>query len=371
MSKHRSIIAVEHDADQEARVTVGPADDQSWFRLFRGLVRTFVWADLGPAAKSVLIVLAESVNDHLRRENGQWLAWPSVPTIAKRAGLAERNVYVALRELESKDLIRKIAPGGGRRQTTYELRPPKPAAPQPDAPAKEPSTAPLTKASGVTRASGVTTATRQPRPARHGTPDSGVSQQRQSNSRLNNSSNSDTSAARGEAFNALREVGVAEPMLSRVAAEHPEKDLLLRIQDWKNRNAAGSKLGVAWLIASIQQKYELHEKTRDNIDRQALAASASANRLRQLELDAAEEKRQQEIDEQVQSLFDSMSDEELAHWKAVVVTEFPSLIRDPERADPRVHERLRRLILGKLSHLVCPAETRSTPSRSAAPGNAR
>lgn len=349
MAKHRSMIAIEHDADQEARVTVGPPDDQSWFRLFRGLVRTLVWANLGSAARSVLIVLAESVNDHLRRENGQWLAWPSVPTIAKRAGLAERNVYVALRELEAKNLIRKIAPGGGRRQTTYELQAPKPV----DLPAERPSASaasPVMIPSGVTKASGVTKSTSQPGPLRHGTPDPAISQQRQSELRLNNSSSSEAS----EAFTALRNVGVAEPMLSRVAAEHPEKELLLRIQDWKNRNAAGSKLGVAWLIASIQQKYNLHEKTRDVIERREQAAAAHANRVRQLELDAAEERRQREIEEQVQALFDAMSDEELAHWKDVVVTEFPSLIKNPERADPRAHERLRRLILGKLAHLVCP-----------------
>lgn len=348
MAKHRSIIAVEHDEGQEARVTVGPPDDQSWFRLFRGIVRTGIWADLGSGARSVLVVLAESVNDNLRRENGQWLAWPSVPTIAKRAGLAERNVYVALRELEAKDLIRKIAPGGGRRQTTYELRAPKAAEKSEPAP---------TLPSGVTKASGVTISTGVPRPPRQVTPDLGVTQQRESISRTNHNSSGEES----KVLVALREAGVAEPTLTRLVTDHEEAEVLLRLEDWKNRKAAGSKLGVAWLIASIQHKYDLHESTHRAAEQRAQATAASAHRLRQLEAEEAEARRQREIEEQVTTMFEAMSDEELDHWKGVVVAEFPSLIKNPERADPRANDRLRRLILGKLAHLVAPPDPVPAP----------
>jgi len=156
---------------------------------------------------------------------------------------------------------------------------------------------------------------------------------------------------------ALADAGVAEPTLSRLVVEHAEDELLLRLRDWKNRTAAGSKLGVAWLIASIRHRYDLHESTREEVERRERDAAATGHRLRALEAEAAEERRQREVDARVTSMFDAMSDEELAHWKGVVVAEFPSLIRDPDRADPRAHDRLRRLILGKLVHLVAPPDS--------------
>jgi len=156
----------------------------------------------------------------------------------------------------------------------------------------------------------------------------------------------------------LARAGVQEPTRSRLAKEIDEPELMLRLKDWENRRKIGAKLGVAWLIASIQQKYDLHESTRAQIDQQSKSEAASAHRIKKLEQQADEDRRQKEIDDQVQRMFDEMSDEELAHWKGVVVAEFPSLIRDPERADPRANERLRRLILGKLCHLVSPPEKR-------------
>ena len=69
-----------------------------------------------------------------------------------------------------------------------------------------------------------------------------------------------------------------------------------------------------------------------------------------------EAQRQREIELQARALFDQMSDEELDHWKGVVIGEFPGIVRNAERADPRANNQLRTLILGKLGHLVAPLE---------------
>lgn len=171
---------------------------------------------------------------------------------------------------------------------------------------------------------------------------------------------SDSSASRARA--GLAEAGVEEPMLSRLAAEHDEPELLLRLEDWWARRAAGSKLGVAWLIASIRDRYELHPSTHAANEKRAAARAADERRRRAAAADEAEARRQRALDARAEALFDAMSDEELAHWKAVVVAEFPALVRNADRADPRAHDGLRRLILAKLIELVCPPEPRGAPA---------
>lgn len=338
MAKHRSVIAIEHDSDQEARVTLAPPETESWFRLFRSIVRNGIWAELGPAARGVLIVLTEAVNDQIRRESGQWLAWPSVPTIAKRAGLADRNVYVGIKELEAKHLVRRMAPGGGRKQSTYELLAPKRIA------TSEADSPTLSLSSGVTKSSGVQRSSGVPGRVRQGSHDEQIRQQRQSVSRLNDSS------IRAQ----LADAGIGEPVLSRLITENTEDELLLRFRDWKTRQKLGSKLGVAWLIASIQQKYELHDHTQREIDGENKAAVVKVNRVRALEKEAEAERALAEIDRQTRAMLGAMSDEELAHWKSVVIAEYPTLFRQPAKVDPATDKRLRTLILGKLAHLVAP-----------------
>jgi hypothetical protein len=57
-------------------------------------------------ARLVLLVIAEHAHDNE--------AWPSIPGIAKRANMTERNVFRALRQLEAlEELV--IKPGGGPR----------------------------------------------------------------------------------------------------------------------------------------------------------------------------------------------------------------------------------------------------------------
>lgn len=334
-------------SEEAVRVTVEPLEspgDLSWFRLFRSVVHSGVWARLTPAAAKVLVVLAECVNDSIRKEQSRWIAWPSIATIGLRAGVERRAAQKAIALLEEHGLVRRCRRRNASRgdySNEYELTPP---TAQPDAQGGAHE-----RAQGRASADAPVPATsRAPGPRSDKRPPRAAARAQQ---RTDQTEYSDDSSIRAR----LVAAGIGEPVLSRLLSTETPEDLLLRLKDWEVRKAAGGKLGVAWLIASIQQKYELHEATRRQLDLARKQAAARDHRVRELQREAEEEARQRAIDAQVQSMFDEMSDEELAHWKNVVVEEFPSLIRNADRADPRTHERLRRLILGKLCHLVSPA----------------
>ncbi len=354
MAKHKTLIAVEHDPEQSATVSVEPTGSEQWFRVFTTVVDSGAWGQLTGAAKGVLIVLARYVNDARRRATGEMVAYPSVRTIASAAGITVRGAQKALRELEAAKLIRR---GAQRDEGTNEYRM---LVTRPDrsrAAAKE-SAPHKCSAGGRTPVHPTPELPFAPTPnTRSSPPRSPVRRAGEPAFARNRRLQSDdlNSAPNDALFDALSSAGIKEPMCSRLIDQHEESELLLRIKDWKTRQKLGSKLGAAWLIASIQQGYDLHERTLREIETEKAAALAQAHRAEQAQLAAAREAEQVEIDRQVNELFDEMSDEELAHWKGVVVAEFPSLIRNPDRADPRTTDRLRRLILGKLAHLVAPA----------------
>jgi hypothetical protein len=328
----KSFIAVEHSDEQVAQVTIGPAGggagQEAWFRLFRALVLSGTWASLSDAACRTYIVLAESVNDALRRDNGEWLAWPSAETIARRSGVTRRSVFRAVDELEAARLLERRR-GGGRKSTQYCLLSPKQWA------------APVTPVTPVTSVSPVPAVSSQPRPPRHGSDDVAVTRQRKKDR-----ASIDSSRARG----ALIEAGVGSPTLEQLLANHSEDELLLRIEDWHQRKTVGKDRSVAWLIASIRNRYDLHPKTvarREATEKKAVREAIEARRRAE---EQAEEERQRQIERRVGEMFDALGDDELQEWKERAIEEYtPGLSRGLERADPRVNERLKRRILGLLS----------------------
>jgi DNA-binding MarR family transcriptional regulator len=344
-------------SDQPVRLTVEPmssAQDATWFRLFRSIIHSGAWARLTPAASKVLVVLAECVNDQMRKESGRWIAWPSIATIASRAGIERRAAQKAVAALEAERLVQRCRRRNGTRgdySNEYELTPPassESAVTEPPTPAHQkthPGAHERAPGGAIARAHAPRS---DMRPAR--APASAQQRKNKKEIDLNNSSPSTETVSR--AGQLLIDAGVREPALGKLLAGFDEKELLLRISDWEMRKQSGMQLGVAWLIASIQQQYELHESTRSRIDRQSKQDAARAHRLKQLEADAAEEQRQRDVEAQTLALLESMSDQERAHWKRVVVEEFPSMIRNPDSADPMTHPRLKRLILGKLAHVV-------------------
>lgn len=106
--KHTTVIT----SDAPVAVMVDPPEGR-WFRVFCSLVDSGAWARLSDAGKAVYVVLAKHCGP-------QWVAWPSGPTIAHLAGVSERQVWRATKELEGEGLISRRA-GGGRKSTLYQL----------------------------------------------------------------------------------------------------------------------------------------------------------------------------------------------------------------------------------------------------------
>ncbi len=323
-SRHTTLI----QSDAPVSVTVDSSVDQTWFRLFRALIHGGHLAQLTPAATKVLIVLAESVNDATRRDTGAWIAWPSLDTIASRAGCSRKAVTVAVTELETRKLLRRRQ-GGGRHTTQYELI-------APVNPASQPPVKPTSQAT-------VKPASRQARRASHSTDEASFTRQRKTTEIDQPSSNSP------EAARQLAAAGVREPMLGRLLREFDEAELLLRLMDWNTRKTAGQSKPVAWLISSILQKYDLHPKTIAWQERQEQSAARRIRdeRLRQAESD--EQARQDELDRQVSELFEASTDEELAGWAKQAVAEYGGLAKYVEGSDVRANRRLSRLIMGLMA----------------------
>jgi hypothetical protein len=107
--KYTSIIR----SDEPIRVEVHPGG--YWFRVFCWVVESGTWARLNPSSRSVYVVLAK----HCSGE--RWLAWPSIATIIRLAGVRRTQVYFAIAELEREGLLKRRNRGGGRQSTTYEL----------------------------------------------------------------------------------------------------------------------------------------------------------------------------------------------------------------------------------------------------------
>jgi len=340
----KSFIAIDHTEDQVASVTVGPAGHEAWFRMFRAVVHSGLWAQLSDAACRTYIVLAECVNDAMRRDNGEWLAWPSGDTLARRAGITRRSVFRATSELESRKLLERRR-GGGRKSTQYCLLPPskwdRPPQHHADTRPAVTPTSLVTPVSHVPPKSPVTTPAPQARPGRHLTGDLPFTQQRKKDRAFSDSS---------KALAALIEAGVGEPVLWALLKSHSQDDLLLRIEDWNLRNEIGPKRSVAWLISSIRNQYDLHPKTTAKIENQAKRESRVRAEHLKKQAEQDEQSRQARIDREVNVIFDSLSDDELSEWKDRAIAEYtPGLSRGLERADPRENEKLKRRILGLLS----------------------
>jgi hypothetical protein len=363
MSKHRDIIAIEREADQEVRVTIGQNSADAYVggqatdgggaipggfsQLFNRVISSLSYAKLPEAAKLVYPALVWMA-DHRRQfviENRGYTE------IARYAGVSRSTAQKGLARLIDSGLVRLALAArpngfGGLTANIYQLLVPIDGIDQPEFTERAARPHTVSRERGIPQ--GGTPLGREPvrlPTANRADPVPRSGRYKQEEELKNNNS---------VAKQQLAAAGIREPVLGRLVGENDEEQLLLRLKDWENRRNAGSKLGVAWLIASIQQKYELHESTQEQLDQQSKSKAAAAHRIKKMEQQAAEDRRQKEIDDQVQVMFDDMSDEELDHWKGIVVEELPSLIRNPETANPRTHERLRRLILGKLVHLIAP-----------------
>ena len=354
-------------SDVPVRVTVEPADGteapraphappakgEPWFRLFRSVVHSGLWAELTPASAKVLIVLAECVNDKRRGDEGRWFAWPSVATIGERAGLGRRAVQKALGDLETRGLIdrcRRRTAKRGDFSSEYELHPPARAANDSAQEGAHDGAHP--PAHGATPGPAAEAA-----PAGRGdVPGAGAARCAQQSKTRPENDQTDTGAAvdglEGAARAALAEAGVAAAMAAKLLASAGADEVMLRVGDWRRRRGLGQRIGPAWLIASIRDGYDLHEATLAEAERARRAEAAESHRAAEAADRAAADAESARLDAAAAELLAAMSDEELGHWKRQVLAEFPSLSRTLADADPRTDVRMRTLIQGKLVHLV-------------------
>ena len=388
-------------SDVPVRVTVEPADSpgtppakgEPWFRLFRSVVHSGLWAELTPASAKVLIVLAECVNDKRRGDEGRWFAWPSVATIGERAGLGRRAVQKALGDLETRGLIdrcRRRTAKRGDFSSEYELHPPARAA-NDDAqegahddahpPAHEATPAPAADAApagrGGARGAGAAACAQQsktqpendqtdmgaavdgsnedppkPRGERERSPGSEGQGASDPGDRFAHPTASGDEREDDAARVALVEAGVSASMAAKLLASAGAAEVRLRVGDWRRRRGLGQRIGPAWLIASIRDGYDLHEATLAEAERARRAEAAESHRTAEAADRAAADAESARLDAAAAELLAAMSDEELGHWKRQVLAAFPSLSRNLADADPRTDVRLRTLIQAKLVHLV-------------------
>lgn len=352
--KHRDVIAIERDGDQQVQVTIsqptegGGAIPGGFSQLFNVVISTLSYAQLPEASKLIYPALVWMA-DHRRQfviENRGY------SEIARYAGVSRSTAQKGLARLIGCGLVRLVRPArpdgrGGLTANIYQLLVPIEGL-------EPPPTYTDSRERGMPRNNiGVSRETAQ----------RSTVNRHSSVPRIGRNIQEEELEHNNKARQALADAGIAEPVLTKLVESKPEEELLLRLRDWKTRKKLGAKLGVAWLIASIRETYDLHEQTQCDIDNERKGSLATAHRLKQFDQERLAEEEQRKLDEQANRMLDEMSEEECEHWRKIVMSELPSLTRGLEKTDPKKEGRLRRLILGKLVHLIAPEKRQSAGSR--------
>ena len=113
-----------HIIQTDSPVTISVTQLESpWFRLYRAVVRSGLWRTVSGSSRLLLVVLADLVNDEIRKDRGDWIAWPSIATLCESTGLTDRSIQRAVKELERFGVL-SVRSGGGRKTNTFEMLPP-------------------------------------------------------------------------------------------------------------------------------------------------------------------------------------------------------------------------------------------------------
>ncbi len=349
-TKHTTLIT----SDAPVNVSVD-TEHQGVFMLFRALVRQGYWAQMSNRAQRVLVVLAEYVNVNSRKTTNEWLAWPSISTLERDAGLARGNITRALNDLEELNIIERRRQGG-MKSTLYRLLPPprwrkieresgrknqgeiEPVALAHLVAPAQPSRA-VRKSVAQAQLDAPTSAGQARQRGSRGR--AGAPQQSMNTGKNNSIDN--------PARDALRASGIGEPVLTQLVDSFDQAELLLRIKDWNTRKAVGQNRSVAWLISSIRNQYDLHTRTLAELEAHKRHAGRlqldQANSARE----ASERAEQARIEAAVNEMFDAMDDDELDEWKDRAIQEYGSLTKASRNPDPRTNQSLKRLVLGLLA----------------------
>lgn len=320
--KHRSVIHVEHERDQVIRTVVEPSVDERWFRIFRAIVKTGVWARLTPAAAKSYVVLAEHVNDEERKRSGRLVAWPAITTIAQYCGISRQAVMGALNELEKGKLIERVR-GGGRDTTKYEILPIKSAeiaTSHPERPSKRGlrhQTSTLDHTRQVRLSGEDKQGSRQGSRTLASTRQAGLPQQRQ----ITESDNSRS------ARQALIDAGVGDPMLAKLLGANEPEVLLWRAKDFQNRIKGRERKNVGWLVWSIQNHgiAEWHKTTLREMEQEKEQQARHAGRAAKIAEEIEKEKEEADHEKMVNETFEEMDDKEREALREQAKKLFPGL----------------------------------------------
>lgn len=248
--KHTTIIS----SDEPVTVSVDGSGGR-WFRMFCHLVETGAWARMSDSACRVYVVLAK----HASRD---WIAWPSLATLADVAGCSTASVKRATNELQHEGLLQRFR-GGGRRSTCYRLLdlPATPSLPFPVAVQENvrysSAGSPVSQQQAHQRASRRLTREPLTRP-------------------LNQTQTTSSDAAVGKAIEAMKKIGVSELVARTAVADYGADQVTAA-----TKTAAGKK-GVrnpAGLALSMLQRGEVPKAPRSAEDEiVALKASLETQR---------------------------------------------------------------------------------------------
>ncbi len=150
--------------------------------------------------------------------------------------------------------------------------------------------------------------------------------------------------------------GVGSPLLETILTSADPELIRSRLLDFDVRNKLPGqpRKTAGWLVKAILVPYSIHEATAKQLENQTQSLAAVEHKRALAEKHDAEANRQAELDAWVEDQFASSDDEELESLRERVITEYGSVARGLDKADPRTHPRLSRLIKGVLSQLFRP-----------------
>lgn len=374
---HRDVIAIERAADQQVSVTIGAPTaggrevDGGYSQLFNRVMSSGIYAELPLPARAVytaMVYLAD--NQRYFVVDGRDGKGVNIDRIGQVSGCGETAVKAAVRTLAERGLVRILRKGGStpdgtRYASIYQLLLPVAGLENLH---KTPS-AQAAPGRGTTRYPGAS----RPGPVAHDDPVPGRETSRfggavrtdtgahraSSNRRVRNEDISkeeavaDVQEGKDKAREMLKSRGVGEPLLGRILAEVDGETIERHCVDFDVRNGlgTGARKTAGWLVQSILVPYALHDRTLAKFEEAQRATKAGEQRKRQAIADALEAERMAAVDRWVEEQFEATDDEELAALKAKVLAEYGPVARGLDRADPRTHPRLSRLIKGVLSQL--------------------
>jgi hypothetical protein len=392
--KHRDLIAITRDESQHVQVTIGTPTlignptaggrevDGGYSQLFNRVMQSGIYASLPLPARAVYTALVYFADNQrhfiVDGKDGHGVNIDRIMTVS---GCGETAVKQAIKVLSQRQLIRILRKGGStpdgtRFASIYQMLLPvagyenlhknQPISTATPLPGAIPPRHNATRYPSATRPG--TGALPDPVPQRLATPNpvakpsaTGAQNVRNNRKTRNQDSSKTSDDVAHDDMELMRmelvKRGVADPLLSRILSEVEPATIQKHVLDFDVRNqlSGGSTKTAGWLVKSILVPYDLHDKTRQRIESVENSKKVQEHhRIRKLEQEheeAEDRAREQWVDEQ----FSQCDLEELEALRSRAIQEYGPVARGLDKADPRTHPRLVRLIKAQLSQMYEPS----------------